>query len=283
MKKFLLSAVFTLLILSLFALDWPQAEGVPTISPGTNRQGHPAVGYTFKGEGPIRVAGAGELLFHAEESRNIDALPMPLGNWIAIDHGDGIISLYGNLLSIRPYNEHARYERDAIIGESGSDPKNSVYFSIFDRKNNRWVNPVLVSPQRQDKYRPTIHSVTLISSTGRQIDLSQQKTIKQGLWTVHVNASDREDSSGSKLFPLQTSCLLNGMETARIYIDTISAQNGKPCIPDSPQDQGNEIWKPYPSIELGTLRLNRGQARLEIIVQDANGNMERKIYPLSVE
>jgi hypothetical protein len=79
----------------LGAMEWPSPDGTVTANFGLNERGRPCLGTVFRSEGPVRSADKGELVFYRAQEDGASRLPSPLGSWIALDHGDGILGIYG--------------------------------------------------------------------------------------------------------------------------------------------------------------------------------------------
>ncbi|MDR0998324.1 MAG: hypothetical protein LBL70_04595, partial [Treponema sp.] len=133
------------------ALDWPSSGGGIASNFGFNMDGRPAVGVSFETEEPVRAAEAGELFFARSGGNMASRLPSPMGAWLALDHGDGLISIYSrfdespeNRAGGSPGTPITQVDRNAIIakpGSSGWAAFKGFFFAIFDRRERRWVNP----------------------------------------------------------------------------------------------------------------------------------------------
>jgi hypothetical protein len=203
-----------------------------------------------------------------------------------IDHGDGLLSIYarlGQLNGIIP----VQLNNSSIIaksGVSGWSLTGGYYFMIFDKKERRWVNPSLVIPSPPDTRQPVIQSVRLKDDEGQEFDLANVRTIRQGRYTIIVNARDiRLGTSEPPLMPRRIICSVNGIETGFLAFETFSARDGVLLTFRNGLVPVSQIYSPAPSVEAGEAWLTRGQATLEIIVQDASGNARNATYRLFIE
>jgi hypothetical protein len=76
-------------------MEWPSPDAQVTANFGLNEQGRPCLGTVFRSQGPVGAADQGELVFYRPQEDRASRLPSPLGSWIAYDHGDGILGIYG--------------------------------------------------------------------------------------------------------------------------------------------------------------------------------------------
>ncbi|GHV71051.1 hypothetical protein AGMMS49928_21230 [Spirochaetia bacterium] len=289
---FRIGAVLFILAALLPAMDWPldlrsAEEAALQSNFGFNEGGRPLLGTVFQGEGTVENVEDGELLFAHRNDDTAGALPSPLGSWVAMDHGDGIISIYGRLndlgtsvINERPWKKYPL----ASMGRSGWSDKSGVYFSLFDRKNRRWVNPSMIISPFQDTQAPVIQSVQLRGADGVLVDPAVTKTISQGRYTVSVRAYDTlMTANESPLAPHRLICSVNGSEIGQLGFETYSARDGVLMVNRNGLVPAREAYAPPDGYEIGELWFTRGQANLEIIAQDVAGNTRNLLFRLMVE
>lgn len=282
---------FTLLLLlivqGLSAMEWPSATGVITKNFGWNDRGMPHLGFSFADNGTFGAAGDSELLFYRRQNDSASRLPSPLGSWIALDHGDGIISIYSRFDDTQNKSIAARVERGDVLGESGISgwsSRRGFYFQLFDRMGRRWINPALIIRPREDIRPPTIHSVRLIDNQGRVFDPAQTRTLVQGSYTIFVEATDTMRFANEiPLAPHRITTLLNGREIGTLTFETFFASNGSLMASRNGHVPARQVYAPVPAYEAAEIWLSRGQASLEIIVQDIVGNTRNIIFRFIVE
>jgi hypothetical protein len=231
------------------------------------------------------AAEQGELLFQSREG-GASRLPSPLGSWLALDHGDGIVSIYSRMGSVLPALP-PRSSRGAELGESGNSgwSKNKgFYFSLFDRRERRWINPSIIITPKEDTRPPVISSVRLKDGPGRLLDPAQTRSVRQGRYVVSVAAFDTLLGPGeSPLAPFRIVCMVNGSEAGVLNFETYSVRDGSLMVYRNGLVPVRDIYALYPAYEVGEVSFTRGQASLELIAQDISGNTRNVVYRLMVE
>jgi hypothetical protein len=268
-------------------MDWPVEGAALYRNFGWNEGGRPLLGAIFEGEGPVFTSEEGELLYRRRLGDKASRLPAPLGSWIAVDHEDGIVSIYGRLED-QPHAQIPPVLRKdyplASMGQSGYAEKRGVYFSLFDRRERRWVNPAMIVPPLEDTRPPLIQIVRLRNASGLLIDPAVTRTISQGRYTVTVGAVDTLNLPEEyPLAPHRLICSVNGGEIGTLSFETCSARNGTLLVNRNGPVPAREVYAPFPGFEVGELWLTRGQAALELIAQDMAGNTRSVVFRLQVE
>jgi hypothetical protein len=268
---------------SLEALEWPGREA--EILSNFAASGIPDPGYSFRSEGPVRSAASGEIIFIRDESDTVSKLPPSLGTWLAIDHGDGLLGIYGRL---NQGNNPFPYlvEEGGFIGLSGLSGWTNTrgfYFSFFDRREKQWVNPGRILPLLPDTRPPVIRSVVLQDSRGRNFNAAGTRVLAQGQYRVLVDAQDLGPRD-RPLHPHRISCSVNGIESGSILFETLASDRGLLLV-SSAEGQRNAalLYESYPALAAGDVFLSRGQVLLEIIVEDMAGNRRSASYRFLAE
>jgi hypothetical protein len=205
---------------------------------------------------------------------------------VALEHGDGIIGIYSRFEDRVPASFTA-IEKDTVIaatGISGWTSQEGYYFSLFDRRERRWVNPsALISPLA-DTRPPQIHSVELRRGQNLTIDPAQTRSIRQGRYTILVNASDtRLNPNESPLAPYRLLCYVNGVEIGALTFETFSTRDGVLMLYRNGLVPVKRVYDPDPAYEVGEAEFSRGQATVEVIAQDLAGNTRTVLYRFQVE
>ena len=281
-KYWLLIIMILLLSVAAAAMDWPLPDARVTRNFGLNDNGNPVLGIDFAGEGELSASGSGMIFFSRSENDSASRLPSPFGAWTAMDHGDGLISIYARYRdeeSRPPAATSAAFlemgDAVASAGISGWSNHEGFYFVLFDRKERRWVNASMVIPPFPDTTPPQITSVKLRNSSGKIFEGAQLRNLNQGSYTIIVSAFDTLVPRGEPLAPHRITCSVNGAEAGSLSFETISAKNGL--------ISAKKIYSPVPAFEAGEVYLNRGQAILEILVHDIAGNSGSSISRITVE
>jgi hypothetical protein len=169
-------------------------------------------------------------------------------------------------------------------GNSGWSQTKGFYFSLFDRRERRWINPAVIIAPREDTRPPVISSVRLKDGEGRFLDLAQTRAIRQGRYAVSVAAFDTLLEAGeSPLAPFRILCIVNGSEAGVLNFETYSVRDGSLMIYKNGLVPARDIYASYPGYEIGEVSFTRGQASLELIAQDISGNTRNAVYRLMVE
>jgi hypothetical protein len=275
---FALSLAVMFCAMPLCAMDWPAADGVVIRNFGYNDKGRPVLGTVFRTDGEVLASEEGELIFSRTGADRASRLPSPLGAWAALDHGDGLISIYSryNDPSVSPSRESFRPARGSSLasaGTSGWSSEKGFYFVLYDRRERRWVNPSMIIAAPEDSQPPRISSVELRNEQGGLVSGGQLRNLNQGRYRILVSAADLVQNNGQNfLSPHRIICSVNGAETGSLHFETISARDGVLMVYRNGLVPAKQVYGPYPAFEAGEVFLNRGQASLEVIVQDAAGN-----------
>ena len=159
----------------LYAMDWPLPDAELVQNFGANDQGTPVLGTMLEGEGIIVATGPGELIFASSGKEAASRLPSPLGSWTAIAHSDGLVSIYSRYMDEgRKRTEGSMQSAYMELGNpiarsgvSGWSRNNGVYYILYDRRERRWVNALMVITLPPDTAEPYILSVQMQSAGGK--------------------------------------------------------------------------------------------------------------------
>jgi len=265
---------------SLDAMSWPSEGAVLIRNFGSNDNGMPVLGMVFGGGTEILAAEKGEIIFFRNRNDSASRLPSPFGAWTAIDHGDGLISIYSRYKDLSPDDKSlseeftlTHIEKSQPIAESGTSgwsAQKGFYFVIFDRRERHWINPAMIITPVQKTRPPQILSVDLKNDQG----LTQSRNLSQGRYTVSVNTISpavNPVTGGNFLVPHSIICLINGSEAGTLNFEAFSAKDGVLMVYRNGLVPARQIYSNAPSYEAAEVFLTRGQANLEIIVQDLAG------------
>ena len=162
---------------------------------------------------------------------------------------------------------------------------------LYDRRERCWVNPSMIISPLPDTSAPQIMAVNLRNSRGELINTSGLRTVAQGRYAITVHAVDTMlRAQEPPLAPHRIISAVNGTEAGSLNFETISARNGQLMVnaSSSAGSQGSlvparQVYAPFPAFEAGEALFNRGQANLEVIVQDISGNSRSTIIRMLVE
>jgi len=281
--------LFFILTGFLSAMNWPSETAVMIRNFGSNDRGRPVLGMVFAGNTQVFAAESGEIIFTHNKNDNVSRLPSPLGTWTAVDHGDGLITIYSRYADDMPYVQNLqsaqsaqsggdetvtpvrvkKQEPIAVSGISGWSAQNGFYFQVYDRRERSWINPaMIVTPQRETR-PPQILSVELMNVQGLSV---QSRNLNQGRYTVIVNSNITDAARGTFFAPQRVVCSINGAEAGSLNFEAFSARDGVLMVFRNGLVPARQVYSNFPAFEAANVFLSRGQANLEVIVQDINGN-----------
>jgi len=267
---------------TLDAMSWPSQEAVLIRNFGSNDRGNPVLGMIFEGGTEVLAAEKGEVIFSRSRNDVASRLPSPLGAWAAVDHGDGLISIYSRLAEVESIG-HTVVEKQQTIassGVSGWSARNGFYFIVFDRRERRWVNPAMIITPARENIRPLqILSVNLRNAQGQVV---QSPILSQGRYTILVNVSGSSAPGAQQHAPQRIVCSVNGAEVGSINFEAVSARDGVLLISRNGLVPARQVYSAFPSYETAEVFLNRGLVTLEVIVQDITGNPRNVVSRLTV-
>jgi hypothetical protein len=275
---FVIVVLFSFVSDSMDAMSWPSEDAVLIRNFGANNNGRPVLGMHFAGGTNVLAAESGEIIFSREKNDPASRLPSPLGAWTAIDHGDGLISIYSRYSDNSENTQIFRQTRVvkqqpiAVSGTSGWSSREGFYFMLFDRRERRWINPAMIITPVQETRPPQIILVELRNSQGV---IMQSRNLTQGRYTVIVNAAGGmplTTPAGSLPFaPQRIVCSVNGAEVGFLNFESVSSRDGIMMVSRNGLVPARQIYSTFPAFEAAEVFLTRGQATMEIIVQDISG------------
>jgi len=278
--------IFVLFILSVFVFDsldamsWPTSNANLAYNFGANNRGKPVLGMVFTGGTDVTAAENGVVIFscnkNVKTSSDASRLPSPLGAWTAIDHRDGLISIYSRYSKESESIQAEKYtqiEKEQIIassGVSGWSVSNGFYFMILDRRERRWINPAMILTPIQETRPPQIISVDLRNDQGNIVG---SRSLTQGRYTVLVNAAGLplRSQGTAQHAPHRIVCSVNGAEVGSLNFEAVSARDGVLLVSRNGLASARQVYANPPAFEAAEVFLTRGQVTLEVIVRDITG------------
>lgn len=290
------AALFTAVAFPVLALEWPVRQPEILSLFGQRGEGGIERGIVMQGDETVRAAGDGIVLTIIEENRNMSGFPSTLGNAVLIAHGDGIVSVYGNLESAEVPGG-GRVETSAVISRTGRsawqgeesgrarEGRGVCIFQVADQRQAALLNPLLLLPQVQDEFRPTIWSVTLVSHGGRSYNPEVSRSIPAGSYKVYAAVTDTYSRNSPQTAPFRVSVTVNGREASSLSFDTISKKQNMLAPNSMPQyfDGSAPVYSEDGAIYAGNISLARGRSEVTISARDFSGNERAAAYLLQVE
>jgi len=268
-----------------FAFDWPVREGRLTANFGSNNSGTPLLGNFFAASGSIFPSNVGELVFVHDPENPAARIPSPMGSWMAIDHGDNLLGVYGRYEARRFTPVPALVETATVLaatGKSGWTEQEGVYFAFYDRRERRWVNPSVMISGMEDTIPPVIRQVELRNAAGTPFNPGLVQHIPQGIYRIYVDAADTLQAGGNFLAPNRIVCSVNGAEIGTLSFETLMSRNGERMVYRNGLVEASQIYDAK-GFGLGEIRFTRGQAVLVIEVRDIADNVRSATFRLTID
>lgn len=226
----------------------------------------------------IPAAGEGEVLFVQTSSALRGGMPQPAGNFLAIAHRDGFVSVYSAQGFLPPSGQRATLiaKGDFAGSVSGVHGLENAHYRlrVYDGTSKLWANPALFIQGLDDTASPKIRQIALLG--GDQIFIAENKKnamqeLPQADYLICASIIDtafrKESISG--LFRIKV--VLDGRVVADRKLDSARVtEHGLGFLDvDAPSsnamdDQGRLL--------LGKQFLPSGKHSLELYAYDFSGN-----------
>jgi hypothetical protein len=95
-------------------------------------------------------------------------------------------------------------------------------------------------------------------------------------------ASNVTGARDNPLAPQRIVCSINGAEAGSLNFEAVSARDGVLMVYRNGLVPAKQIYSDFPAFEAADVFLNRGQAALEVIVQDVAGNSRSAVSRMIV-
>ena len=276
-----------------YGFQWPVEDLAVTATFGENRWNHFHGGIDIGGgEQDIYPIDDGEVIFYFQENSNGPAVPTGLGNFIVVEHAQGIRSLYAHLKPDTVDPEQVvvtTSDSVGVTGETGSSLGRHLHFEVSDREFRQMVNPLRLLPELADFSPPTIGGVLLTATeddtvkSDRRLEIGSTEPISPGSWNVLVETYDVSEYVGyfCPMAPYQVQIYLNGQKTLSIVFDAIEEKGDKLGLIHMPDSSFERFYVDDWLIDVGPVSIPEGEVKLEVVVSDYAGNEVSKMYALT--
>jgi len=270
------------------ALDWPLPAPSVAATFGTVAEGRLVTGVALAASGAlVRSAEEGEVVFVAEEGVSQSGLPMALGSFIVVEHRREMSGVYSHLAPGTVSNYLRKVRSGDILGRSGSSgwaEGEGILFQVLDRKEGRWVNPLLLLPPLEDRKPPAIRSLYLLRE-GKTYQLGATERVGQGTYALALEAADPSDAAwtAGPLAPLSMRLSMNGEVVGKATFDVAGSSRGELVFFSSEPRPAKAIRGGEGRYVLAERLLTRGRVVFEAVVEDAAGNRRSASWAVSVE
>lgn len=222
----------------------------------------------------VYPVGPARPIYLAEPSKGgVNSVAHPLGGLVALEHRGGLRSIYGHLKPYAPYGADAAEPLGRMDG-SGVQLGRSLFFAMYDSTEEQSLNPRLLLPERQDRFRPVVGELRLYATgTNRLLWSSSLSSegVTEGTVTIVAYVHDRK-SFDDRYNPYRVTIFANGAQAADLVWDTREAWTEGESLPGgSPR---------VARVEAPNVTLVDGENRIEVVAEDFRGNVEERGFTL---
>jgi hypothetical protein len=204
-----------------------------------------------------------------------DRFYSPLGNAVAVDHNDDLLTVYSNLETIAPHSLPQNLNTGNVIGVSGSSgwqgTQNSLEFQVIDVQQERVINPKRLMRPLADERPARIGGLSAVSKRGENYRFTEISSFPTGLYTLYHDF-DRT------LLPHATTISVNGTDIETITYDMMVERNGKLSIRGKKYYTQEEIYIDELRMILGEVTLLRGRNTIRVVALNINGVETSAVY-----
>lgn len=267
------------------ALEWPVPPGYPLVPFGSFHAGRFGTEMTLAPSGTqVRAAAAGEIAFAFEGDKLPSGLPCTLGSFVAVNHADGLVSVYGRLEkgSLPGYGRQAA-AGDVLgrAGGSGFYSSQEASFSLYDRVKRQYLNPQTLLAAVKDDRAPVVRAVYLASGD-KTYSLAETRSLRQGTYEFYADILD-PSSDARHRSPYSIRMLINGAERLRYVCDIAKAEQGRLRFFGAAKADSESFYRADGKMRLGSYLLPRGRSTIVLIVADYAGNEREMSRAVMVE
>ncbi|GAB4222538.1 MAG: hypothetical protein Kow009_14420 [Spirochaetales bacterium] len=272
----------------LWSYQWPVEPRILSVFAQGGDGFERGIQLSSSGE-PVKPIDDGELVFYSLQNNVSSSLPYALGNFVVLQHGDALRSLYAHLESVDFSEgiERKQVQKSDPLGKVGLSGATSIpgmSLFVYDLEARQFVNPFLLLPPVKDTSKPVIRNVQL-EKKGEIIPLPAKEPVPKGTWEVTAELFDL--SSAVKTFwPMgiyKVGLYLNGQESFLVAMDTLKEEGGITRIYPSKGLSYQDLYNGKFRMKLGSVALNPGVLNLEIVARDFAGNERNQVYRFRVE
>ena len=281
-----IAVLLSLVIIPVFAYDWPQAsvdsEKFHTFF-GQKRVNTICHSLIFGESEVARATDDGEIgIVITEHEDGFNWFESSLGTCVVVNHEDSLVTVYGNLDTDEFNNtlyEAPRVATGTTLAPTGNsawqESDSYLEFQIIDTKNKNYINPLILMPRIPQKDSLNVTGISLINKFGKVYDLETQKNIPSGVYKIYKNRQ-------SKAVPYKTTVFVNGSESEIINYDTIKELDSELAVQGRNLYSHNELYPNNDLILMGELYLPNGKDTISIIVTDFSGKEQSRVFNLTV-
>ncbi len=232
-------------------------------------------------EPAVGAAHPGEVVFtRVEGEAVVDGTPHGYGNFVVLQHEDGLRSIYSNMGAVGATDAVAVEQGDTLgtVGVSGFAYGDQLGFHMIDEELGRLVNPFVILPPVDDGEPPVIQGVFLRRDdttipVSRETELDAETT-----FDVFVEAYDTaETTSGTRRVPPKSiTVTLGDGEPRSVSFDTMEYVDGR--FHPAGGRPVDTLYAAEGQIHVAELTIGTEAATLTVRVEDFAGNRTSAEY-----
>lgn len=284
-KTYLLPFVIITTLSIAWAFDWPSlslSEDKISMYFGQSREGTINHSLIFKNIEEVFSTDKGRITCLLEDhDEDGEWFTSPLGNAAIIMYEDNLMGVYGNLTkeTIDDKLRNITYlENHAPIGKTGNSAWTKddgvLEFQIIDTEGKTCINPLILMPRMPHDKRLTLSDIILIDRHGKSFDLSVQKNIPAGYYSIYRKRQELPT-------PYTTTVVVNGLIQESIAYNTIFQDGSRITVKGNSNYSGDDIYG-IPNHQMtGKMLLPHGKNTLVITATDLLGNETLLLYNLT--
>lgn len=286
MGKKIISFLFAVAVIPMFAFEWPQEAIVSDIFFsyfGQLRGETVSTSLIFADTSDIKVADKGHIISIINEYDDDSCFfPSTLGNAVIIAHESSLLTVYGNIdketLDESLYTQTTVSE-GMVLGTSGNSGwqqgHSSLEFQTIDTSNGNAINPRVLLPRVGEELALTLTGITLENNNGTKYELLVQRRLPAGIYRVYRRRQE-------VAMPYKTSISVNGVIVDEITYDQL-IQNGEKLYATGRKNYPKEVLYPESNLHLlGEITLTPGRNTLGMTLTDILGAETSTAYSLTV-
>ena len=282
MKKNILCVLFGFVILSVFAVDWPQSSydmsAFDTQFAGS-RGSVLSAGVVYSQQENVSTVDSGEIIFVSGKSKSLEQFDSPLGNTVIVVNEENLMNIYGNLdtVFIKPYQTSVSEEE--TIGKSGKSgwigANSGVEFQVADIISKTVINPFILFSKPEGVQIPVIGNVTAVKKTGAEYNLSTVKFLPSDMYYLYFDRNE-------KRMPFKIVVFVNGKEVENITYNMLKIKEKRLSLNGKNDYIFDEIFPGSNRQLISSVILNKGKTIVMIKFYDMNNNEKSVSYSFEV-
>jgi len=284
-KRVFLYYFILLTTFSTYSYQWPSSKDFLSKLFGANENLRIVDGIKFSSDNQsIYPLTDGEVIFYQDsfEFGDLDYKGEE-GNLLVLKHIGEFNSIYRNFILSDNLNTQININKTDIIGISGNSWDEFI-FSVYDNKNDSYINPQQILPFLEDGTTPVINNVYIMNNDVLE-PLYMNKRVLGGESILYIDSWDVIYIKGkySRFVPFSVNVFVDGFERYNISFSSLKEIEDDIYLSGF-SDVPLKNFLSIPSYLFGgKVFLTNGRSLIEVVVKDINGNETSKSFSLLVE